>query len=768
MHRRAGRLEAVSAENPVKATGSVICSGRLSLLVVGLAVAGLLVSCPVAFAQIQGDQSADRWVTIAARECDSYEDIRANLARNDIMESLEDLGGDSLYRSGEPVDPRTELAGQPACRPVAGWRFTFGAGIRSRAVSGPWGSLSIVTDPDGGQRPVTQASVPARDFGGHPVGGGAKIDGAVTIGLDRDQVDRAERNSLWLQGGTPEDPVLYSDPQFAGRYGFGALRCAIDDLNGDNVETIQFPTGTRHMFCYAYYVTPPPSSGTIVVRKQVAGSEALASFGFTGNLSYNEGGVFGLSASESDPGSVEFVRAETGSGDEPWTVVEDLFDGWALTGLSCTSGASATTTDLAARRAQISLVAGDTVTCTFTNRLTPPAGALVLRKITRGGAGTFRFRVRDENGDLVARRMLTTRASDGVGDASVVKLDPGRYRITEHKPATKQGAWRLSGVSCNGTRRPSGGPVWASVAAGRGAICTFTNQLDRPGRIDIGTITLGGLGTAGYVVTPAGDPAVQRRQFATTKRQGATAPARGQSTDELPFGRYVIQETAVAAGQRAVWSLVAVVCNGRIVPFEQGRVTVRITRAAPEQDCRFLNMREPQPDPPPDPDPGPPGPSPTPDPGPPGPNPVPGGDPPDLVLDKQLMRSTGGHAPILTFRLRVRNRSAVAAQRVVVADRLAANTELVGARPSQGRCLTRGTRLLVCTLGDLAPGARADVGVRARQVSPRAGLNAAVVGSGSPEDVLRNNLDVARIAGLGRRSPSACPSLTRPNARAAC
>ena len=63
----------------------------------------------------------------------------------------------------------------------------------------------------------------------------------MTIGLNRDQVDASAGNHLWLQGGTPTDPVLFGDPQFAGRYGFGALRCAIDDLNGDNVETIQFP-----------------------------------------------------------------------------------------------------------------------------------------------------------------------------------------------------------------------------------------------------------------------------------------------------------------------------------------------------------------------------------------------------------------------------------------------------------------------------------------------------------------------------------------------
>ena len=42
------------------------------------------------------------------------------------MESLEDLGADTLYEAGDPIDPRTELEGQPNCRPIVDWRFTFG------------------------------------------------------------------------------------------------------------------------------------------------------------------------------------------------------------------------------------------------------------------------------------------------------------------------------------------------------------------------------------------------------------------------------------------------------------------------------------------------------------------------------------------------------------------------------------------------------------------------------------------------------------------
>jgi uncharacterized repeat protein (TIGR01451 family) len=721
----------------------------------GLVLCATLALCPAASAQIDGNQNADRLVTIAARECSNYTDVRANLARNNIMESLQDLGADTLYESGESVNPVKELAGQPACRPITGWRFTLGDGIIERAVTGPWGALSIVTDPDSVQ-PVTRPSVPARDWQGDPVAG-ASIAGAVTIGLTDAQRDRSDRHSLWIQGGTTTDPVLFNSLLFPGRYGFAALRCSIDDLNGDNVETIDYPSGTRHAYCYAYYVTPPPSSGTIVIRKEVEDAEAAESFHYSGNVSYNEGGAFDLSASEGDPDSIEFVRGETREGEAPWTVVEDAHEGWQLTDLSCTSESGSTTvTDEAAGSVQITLVAGDTVTCTYTNRLTPPAGVLVLRKVTLDGAGSFPFRIRDEDGDVVRRRVLTTRRPGGIGAITAMRLDAGSYTISERRPVSDEGEWRLAGVRCNGRRRDPDAPVEVTIQGGRGAVCTFVNRFERPGRIAIAKVTLRGVGTAGFVISPLRDQSVQRWKFATTRRAGVPAPARGEPTRELPFGTYVIQETAVTAGQDQVWSLIAVSCNGSIVPFEQGQVLVRVTREEPVQRCTFVNLRQPDPDPPPSPDP-PPEPVPPPD-------PVPGEDPPDLAITKQQVDSTGGAIPTLTFRLRVTNNADVTAERVVVADRLAAGTVLVSANPSQGRCFLRGTRLVVCPLGDLAPGASATIRVRVQQVDPGAGLNVAVVGAGSPEDVLRNNVAAARVSRL-QRPPGACPAAL---ARAAC
>ena len=191
------------------------------------------------------------YVTFVARSCPEYTDIFANKARNDIQESLKDLGPDSPYNTVSTlVNPVTEsLAPQDACSSLPGWRFTLGTGYQSRAVTGPWGSLSKVTNPFASSI-VTQDSTPLYDQHHSPIGN-LQIAGATTIELtDAERQQASSANQLWAQGGTPNDPVLaqaYPGPQ----YGFGALRCATDALNGDNVEYIYFPAGVTHVFCYA-------------------------------------------------------------------------------------------------------------------------------------------------------------------------------------------------------------------------------------------------------------------------------------------------------------------------------------------------------------------------------------------------------------------------------------------------------------------------------------------------------------------------------------
>ena len=170
-------------------------------------------------------QSSNLQLTVAARVCPSYTDISANRARNNIQESLKDLGVDTAYPNGDPISPAKEDAFQKNCSPLPDWTFTLGKSYKSRAVSGPWGSLSIVTSAFTQAPIVTQPSVPLLDVTGQPTGD--QIRGAVTITLTKEQADLAAKTSqLWIQGGTPTDPIL--NGTYPGQYGFGALRCAIE------------------------------------------------------------------------------------------------------------------------------------------------------------------------------------------------------------------------------------------------------------------------------------------------------------------------------------------------------------------------------------------------------------------------------------------------------------------------------------------------------------------------------------------------------------
>ena len=146
-------------------------------------------------------------VTYVARVCPSYADIYANRARNDIQESLKDLGPNSQYANGDfRVNPDAESQPpQDKCKPIKDWRFTLGTGYESRAVTGSWGSLSRVTNPYD-TFIQTQASTPLLNQNGDQIEH-KTIAGAVTVELTSEQVRQASNSSsLWAQGGSPTIP----------------------------------------------------------------------------------------------------------------------------------------------------------------------------------------------------------------------------------------------------------------------------------------------------------------------------------------------------------------------------------------------------------------------------------------------------------------------------------------------------------------------------------------------------------------------------------
>jgi uncharacterized repeat protein (TIGR01451 family) len=677
---------------------------------------------------------------VVARECPTYQDIRANLARNNIMESLQDLGGNTLYQSGEPINPIKEEEGQPNCKPITGWQFTLGSGIQEKASKGPWGALSIVT---GAESPTvtTKASTPLLGWEGEPIKG-ESLHGATTFELNRAQAERSAHRSLWIQGGTTTDPVLFGVPGFEDKYGFGALRCSIDNLNGDNVETIDFPTGTTHAFCYAYYVTPPPTAGGIVIRKKVEGAgTSPQTFRFGGNVSYNPGGAFELSAGSETPGEMSFFRGETQAGEAPWTVNEEVPEGWKLTDLHCVSTKSQVTTDLETASISIDLAAGDTVVCTYVDTLKPPKGALLLSKVTRGGTGTFGFKVLGADGATVKTARIKTIEEGVPAYAKPIVLDPGRYRILEHSPHDPKGIWKAVGASCNGAASRPQAEVEVSVEPSKGGLCTFTNRLVYPGRITIEKETIGGIGSAGFQITDPDYPTVERNQLAVVDKERSPVPARGDSTRGLPFGTYVIQESVAQATDPSGWSLIEVVCDGRAIPFDQGRATIHLSKRDPRVDCRFVNFFTAAP-------------APNPTPTPPGAAPKPG-EAAEVAVEKTLVRSGSGPTPTELYRIAIKNLSGVSASGVVVTDQSGPGLVVVSAEPSAGGTCLHADQY-ECMFDSIPPFGEATVLVKAKDYGGGT-YNRAALGSASPDDDGANNVDAARAQSPERNYP-ACGS----------
>src|SRR6266516_2912157 len=132
--------------------------------------------------------------------------------------------------------------------------------------------------------------------------------------------------------------------------------------------------------------------------------------------------------------------------------------GWDLTDVSCDNAHG--TGDKAARTATFNPVAGETITCTFTNT---KQATITVKKVTvpAGDPATFGF-----SGDITATLGDTQSA-----DASVV---PGTYHVTE---AAKTG-WDLTSVVCNdegSSGDKATGTATFVVAAGQHVTCTYTN-----------------------------------------------------------------------------------------------------------------------------------------------------------------------------------------------------------------------------------------------------------------------------------------------------
>ena len=554
----------------------------------GIVPVGAAVSTRPAYADepVAGvDSTANRYqVTFVARSCASFSQIMAGRGRDDGIEAAAAPGRESGYTDGRPVDPDVEGGAGAGCDPLTGWRFTLGSGHqRTGALSGVTGVL--------GEIGPTVASVPRLDAVGQP--GSATVAGAVTAVLTDDQVAKAMHRGLWVQGGRPGDPLLGD-----AKLGFGALRCAVDGRSGGNVQWLGFPSGIRHVFCYAYYVrgdtaggaSGAPATGTIVVKARLTRPVGYPQrFGFTTSFGYQAAGRFTLT-SAGDGAEASFVRLANGDQQQ---IVGEVPPGWRLAGLSCAavrSGGVATGTsvvDVPAGRAELRLGARETTTCVYTYE--PPAvpAGLSVMVFSAGGGGTFGVSV---GGASTGASWSLTASPAGDGSASratggdLTAIGPGTYTLTVTPPTGQGGgAWQLAGVNCSGAElTPNGLSVAVPVTTGAPLGCVL--RVTRPvAALRLRVITTGGVASAGFAVAPfagagagagasasatddsAGGQAVSAAtgwsMVATTAASGHASDASGDLPGTLPAGGYLVTALAPRTTVDGGWKLSAFDCG---------------------------------------------------------------------------------------------------------------------------------------------------------------------------------------------------------------
>jgi len=594
----------------------------------------------------QAATSGNYLVTFVARSCPNYTDITANLARNNIQESLQDLGGDTLYTSGQPISPTIEEQGQPLdnpCVPLDNWQFTFGNGIGAKNTQY---NLSTVSSPGS---PITvQNSVPLLDPQGNATG--QSIQAATTVTLTQNQVNAAMSHNLWVQGGTPTDPLL--NTPFPRAYAFGALRCAVDNLNGDNVEWVGFPSGQTHVFCYYYAVSQAPTSGTIVIQKQLAVPEsATNTFPFAGNVSYNpppgatdppQNSPFQVSVAGTGPGSTSFVRSANLVGPgapAPWDFRELATTGFDPPVAPVCHGTNVSPQPVSVitqpdptfpsdpTSVSVRLAPGDTVTCLYTNTRITTGSLTVLKQTSGGVGGPFGITVTGpptppSQVPTVTPLTVSTSepdvpvaAQDAGGHTTISDAVQGGYQLVEdigtaNSPgnvAANGGTWTVSGFGCDDgvTTYPQTDPIQnVTVTAGESLVCTFTNLFHPVGSLTITKTTTGGVGSTDFVVTPIPNPANPDDQTdptplllgATTIQPGVPSTASGDSLSALPVGtaqypqKYLVDEEGPLDSSSGTWSPQAIACdNGVSVAAGTAEVEIQLSPATPDVTCAFTN-----------------------------------------------------------------------------------------------------------------------------------------------------------------------------------
>src|SRR5207237_15120 len=176
--------------------------------------------------------------------------------------------------------------------------------------------------------------------------------------------------------------------------------------------------------------------GHIIVKKVTNPSGSSQSFGFTAGW-----GSFNLT----DGGSSDSGLLVPGN----YSVSESALTGWDLISTTCDNGN--------ANPNSITVAAGQTVTCTFTNT---QRGHIIVKKVTNpsGSGQSFAFTAGWGSFNLTG---------GGFSDSGL--LTPGNYSVSE----SPLSGWNQTSATCDNGNNPGA----ITLAAGVTVTCTFVNTV---------------------------------------------------------------------------------------------------------------------------------------------------------------------------------------------------------------------------------------------------------------------------------------------------
>jgi uncharacterized repeat protein (TIGR01451 family) len=301
--------------------------------------------------------------------------------------------------------------------------------------------------------------------------------------------------------------------------------------------------------------------GHIIVDKVTLPSGNTQSFAFTTTgTGYNAFNLMDASA----PNDQTLVPGS-------YTVTETALAGWDLTGLTCTDPSGGTSTSMTNRKATISLAAGETVTCTFTN--TKRGKITIIKDALPNDAQDFAFTsvsLGNFSLDDDSNATLTNTKT-------VTNLVPGAYSVTEGAVA----GWDLTGLTCNDANGNTNlGTRTANIALdpGEEVTCTFTNT--KRGTIIVEKQT-----------NPNGAPGL----FTFTGTAAGTIADNGTITvSNLVPGTYTSTESNPST---SLFALTSIVCSdGTSASPSTGNLTTRTAtfRLDPGETvrCVFTNTKD--------------------------------------------------------------------------------------------------------------------------------------------------------------------------------